>query len=464
METAQPPSTAMSNGLRSERKYVQAKRRGAASTTKPAKKRSGVFTGIVLSATHLDATQRTRLEEVVRLMGGELSGTFDRSMHALIAGGVGSEKYFAAKRWGVPVVDAAWVEACFRAEDLVDVDNYETPIFHKLRFSVTGWNEKISVKNEIIDLISTNGGNYAASMRPEATTHLVAESFVGPKCEATLTYGNIDVVSDTWVRDCVAADAYLPVEDKYRVKSEVIEDRRAQQRKKMQALRNKRDREIAEEREQKEARQAALEALMASEREALDRSERADTQLTLLSHFSVFLHGFDPKRWRTVQAIISRTGATVLWEWNPTATHVVVGDRPNADYLDMLRRLQPDLEEITTTDIMASLQDGVVPPRKRRRLLICVSRYVGTERLRVETLAKELGARFTDRLTRQNPAVTLLISLDLTGPKCTKAREWGIPVYSLEWLEGEAKTKKAEDEAASNKATNDKATASANNQ
>jgi len=557
---AMTTATATKNADATEnvRQIAHARRRKgtvtATSQNNNANSRGNTFAGVVISATQVDSAQRARLEEVVRLMGGELSGSFDRSMSALIAGGVGSEKYLAAKRWQVPVVEPAWVEACFRARQLVDVSKYEIGPFYKLRFSVTGWNDALEVKNEIVDLICANGGQYAASMRPESTTHLVAESFVGPKCEATLTYTHIDVVSGDWVRACAEAGAFIPVDDTYRVRSEVIEDRRAQHRREKAAMRKKRERELKEEQEREEARKVALEALMEAERSTLDKSQREDTQLTLLSHFTVFLHGFDPKRWRTVQSLVSRTGATVLWEWNPTATHVLVGDRPNPDYLEMLKKLQPELEETTTREMMACLVDNTVPRRKRRRMggddtkthdensseeanqmhakdsfkpnetttdpsgsaiagsgvpgsssgmpktsrpgtdlpplapptsskhgnqpvrpedlhassraptrlrpqkvlsfdyskaLICVSRYVGSERQRVEVLAKQLGGRFTDRLTRRNPAVTLLISLDLVGPKCIKAREWGIPIYSLEWLEGEARTKAEQDNAQS---------------
>ena len=67
--------------------------------------------------------------------------------------------------------------------------------------------------------------------------------------------------------------------------------------------------------------------------------------------------------------------------------------------------------------------------------LVCVSNYYGEEREMVRTLSIELGANYTERLTRKDPAVTHLITNSLQGQKVLKARQWGnIQIEGLEWL------------------------------
>lgn len=329
--------------------------------------RSVVLADEVLSSTGLDAREKASLEEMVTLMGGELRGVFDGSMCALVAAGVGSEKYQAALRWDVPVVSMDWVKTCFEEGRLAATDLFLVKPFHKMSFSVTGFAQDPELRGSIMKGVQDNGGSCSASMQPDTTTHLVAESFTGAKCEATVSHPHIKVVSAEWVWTCIRSKRYVS-EEGFLVKSDDVEERRRKQKEDKAALKRQRASEEAEKVRQQRVKERALEALMHREAAALRGVSAAGTWLDVLQPLSIFLHGFDSKRWRTVQALVRCTGATVLWEWNKTATHILVGNRVNDDYVNVLQQLHPDLPVLHTDYILECIDKKRRPAVKRRRL------------------------------------------------------------------------------------------------
>lgn len=66
-----------------------------------------------------------------------------------------------------------------------------------------------------------------------------------------------------------------------------------------------------------------------------------------------------------------------------------------------------------------------------RGIRVCVSGYAGVERLFVERLAKALGCKFNDRLTR---STAFLVCCDTKSEKFVKAQEWGAACVTIDWL------------------------------
>ena len=66
-------------------------------------------------------------------------------------------------------------------------------------------------------------------------------------------------------------------------------------------------------------------------------------------------------------------------------------------------------------------------------IAISITGFSGPDLLHIERLISLLGAQYYSNLTRRR---SLLLTPDrnITGPKMTKAREWGIPVVSVDWL------------------------------
>ena len=68
---------------------------------------------------------------------------------------------------------------------------------------------------------------------------------------------------------------------------------------------------------------------------------------------------------------------------------------------------------------------------KSKKFLISVTGFVDSSRYGITSMLKEIGAEFTDTLSRKN---THLICKQAEGKKYTKALEWGLHVVSIDWL------------------------------
>lgn len=71
-----------------------------------------------------------------------------------------------------------------------------------------------------------------------------------------------------------------------------------------------------------------------------------------------------------------------------------------------------------------SLNDG-------KGLLICVTGFVGLERVGLKQLIMCIGGSYSEKMTVQN---THLICKEAKGPKFLKAHEWNIHVITVDWL------------------------------
>mmetsp|Transcript_25585 Transcript_25585/g.61520 ORF Transcript_25585/g.61520 Transcript_25585/m.61520 type:complete len:790 (+) Transcript_25585:82-2451(+) len=67
----------------------------------------------------------------------------------------------------------------------------------------------------------------------------------------------------------------------------------------------------------------------------------------------------------------------------------------------------------------------------QRKFLISVTGFIDSSRYGIMSMLKEIGAEFTDNLSRKN---THLICKEAQGQKYTKALEWGLHAVSIEWL------------------------------
>ena len=65
------------------------------------------------------------------------------------------------------------------------------------------------------------------------------------------------------------------------------------------------------------------------------------------------------------------------------------------------------------------------------QITVAVSGFVGGERAGIRFLLEAIGATYTDNMSKRN---THLISKTTSGPKYTKALEWGIKVVNVDWL------------------------------
>lgn len=156
------------------------------------------------------------------------------------------------------------------------------------------------------------------------------------------------------------------------------------------------------------------------------------------------------QRWRTLRQFAVFSGATVHWEFSPqhTTHYVVCDNNPSSQVWDSplvylvtsqflleCARLEDRLDERTY------VWERAIQQQQLKNKLVCVSQYDLKQRNEVKMLVQQLGGTYTERLSKSNPRVDLLIYKDApvgasnSSEKYVRAKEWGIEIHNLEWLQ-----------------------------
>jgi hypothetical protein len=133
--------------------------------------------------------------------------------------------------------------------------------------------------------------------------------------------------------------------------------------------------------------------------------------------------------------------------------HRVAQDDSHATETPTNRELPHKLHDMDMASFLVGIANGHAPIKRSKtgptrlqplkpstewaKRVLCVSKYLGADRLRVEEIAHALGATYVERLTRKDPQVTHLITPDRESEKAVMAIKWGIPMFDLQWLEGQ---------------------------
>jgi hypothetical protein len=358
---------------------------------------------VEISSTGIVEETREHVRSAVTQSGGTYSGSFSQQSHALVARSVGSEKYFAAVQWGVPVVRPEWVlDSCAQGR-LLDKAPYTVRPLEGLHVCVTGIGSGSdpSRRLALVASIEHLGGHYSGALLRFKTTHLVAERLDGEKVTAARLWSAdarggpeprdgaeqfeqrdilVKIVSPAWVEACAAQGHYIP-EGPFELKDEDDEaaaaaaaDEKAAataaaaaaaaaRAKQVEREQRKRMRDAqAAEREAEAARQAdRLAQQLAREASLLEEFKASGALLGCLRTHRIFMHGLDVRRWRALRFLAQCAGAVLLYEYNPLVTHVLLGNAPNADYVATLRKHNPALHFIDPQLITDCLSLGARP-------------------------------------------------------------------------------------------------------
>ena len=87
--------------------------------------------------------------------------------------------------------------------------------------------------------------------------------------------------------------------------------------------------------------------------------------------------------------------------------------------------------EVIAIDIDDDMSTKKNDKERCKKLLVSVTGYQGANRYTIRSMVNEIGADWSDNLSRRN---THLVCEKAEGQKYTKALEWGIHVVSIEWL------------------------------
>jgi len=87
--------------------------------------------------------------------------------------------------------------------------------------------------------------------------------------------------------------------------------------------------------------------------------------------------------------------------------------------------------EVIAIDIDDDMSTKKNDKERCKKLLVSVTGYQGANRYTIRSMVNEIGADWSDNLSRRN---THLVCEKAEAQKYTKALEWGIHVVSIEWL------------------------------
>jgi len=144
-----------------------------------------------------------------------LGATFDTNLKSdqatnntthLIIKRVGSMKYSAAKKKGIPTVTLGWLKACFDRSDLVPCDAYRTGPLTGLTICATQISQE--QRSEVQRHVEATGGIFHRDLQEGVVTHLLALTPEGEKYKAAKAW-KMNVVSPDWLADCLDAGKWV---------------------------------------------------------------------------------------------------------------------------------------------------------------------------------------------------------------------------------------------------------------
>ncbi|XP_048367184.1 DNA topoisomerase 2-binding protein 1 isoform X2 [Sphaerodactylus townsendi] len=160
---------------------------------------------VTVSCTNLQKEAREEVHKYVQMMGGRIYRELNVSVTHLIAGEVGSKKYFVAANLKKPILLPSWVTALWeKSQDCmirytdINMGNFLCPLFRGCTVCVTGLSSQD--RKEIQRLTVENGGQYSGELKMNECTHLIVQDPKGPKYECARRW-NVYCISIQWFFD-----------------------------------------------------------------------------------------------------------------------------------------------------------------------------------------------------------------------------------------------------------------------
>lgn len=442
------------------------------------------FSGLHISLSGFHNEHRAQLRETIEKYGGIYDGsmTMGRTTHLVTAHASG-EKFKFANEWGLPVVNEGWLSKCVdlgawvkETSFLITTRSDETAPPTASSSSSHGTTTPPPVPSALVATINNNNNHKPLSLSAVVETHpkpvgspsglppppaLPSSSYSIRRISSSSSLWDLplNTTTTTTTTDAIAPAVVPAPEETATRRLEEDNKRMTKERRPHAALRDcvlyiesPPPHELSEE------ASARLRYLRTSALHC-DAQILWDYDANAVTHVVVGLDSQTPDSER-LKDIRARGGGPVLvrpqfvvecalkgrmlsharFLWTPPPPPSLLSSRPRSG----------------SASIFASNNGnsvGGVPPlvpitpafTNIRGKLVCVSRYVEPERSEVQRLCQALGARFTDRFTRKDPIVELLVSKDHAGPKFEAAMKWGTPVATLDYLRGLAASSSSSD-------------------
>ncbi|KAF1745359.1 hypothetical protein MXB_3319, partial [Myxobolus squamalis] len=174
---------------------------------------------VVICCTNLNKEERNKLSMIVKYLGGKFSKDLTSAVTHLIAGKVGSKKYFSAKNLSIPVIKSSWTYECWRQSlthemvkfDLPMLDVHTCECFFGIVICVTGFS--INTREKIKDQIISNGGNYSPELNVHLCHVLLAGSSHSKKKLSAAKRWEIPCVDIKWIDKCLIDNQFYDFEE-----------------------------------------------------------------------------------------------------------------------------------------------------------------------------------------------------------------------------------------------------------
>lgn len=180
---------------------------------------------LVISCTNYDKKLREELHNRVLLMGGEVCKEYNDRVTHLVAGEVGSKKYFVAASLNKLIMLPKWVKEVWdkglhhhlHATD-AQFEIHKCPIFkgHVITASGLDAEQRLEVKRAV----EANGGKFSGDMKVHECTHLIIKEPKGQKYEFAKKW-KILIVSPRWIYKSVEK-GYCQEESYFKIGSSAL--------------------------------------------------------------------------------------------------------------------------------------------------------------------------------------------------------------------------------------------------
>ncbi|XP_045153750.1 DNA topoisomerase 2-binding protein 1 [Echinops telfairi] len=167
-----------------------------------------ILSDVTVSCTSLDREKREEVHNYVQMMGGRVYKDLHVSVTHLIAGEVGSKKYFVAANLKKPILLPSWITTLWKKSQEKKIDKYtdlnmedfKCPVFLGCIICVTGLCgfDRKAVQRLTVE----HGGRYMGQLKMNECTHLIVQEPKGQKYECAKRW-NVHCVTPQWFFDSV---------------------------------------------------------------------------------------------------------------------------------------------------------------------------------------------------------------------------------------------------------------------
>lgn len=449
--------------------------------------RQPVFTmvmhGVTVCCTQTGARdKRTKILELVKLMGGKTIGNFTRHVTHLIAGQVGSTKYKVARSLGTPVLCSSWVDKCWEegqkrlihATDADIMSCHRCPPLSGCVVSSTGFS--MEGRSRLRTLAEKHGAEYTSHLAKDTCTHLIVGDITSKKYHYAREW-KVLCLTEQWLHDsiksgyCMEEQEYLIEDNKDEKKQEKENEKNSGNKDGGKSNMEEKERSDTTNHRKRQATDSVDVVNKKSKKEVENNDE--DDELALLTQYQnaempalpvregdIVKNGLFSGMSLSINECLSiESRQAVIREIEKRGGKIVSSSSP-CDYHISSLSLPPSLPPPSHATIVTLIwlerslsAESILDPSSHflfkplpvtlsdtvlEGCVLTISQYDGLDREHLICLSQSLGAIVQDCFARYPSqgllATTHLMLREAKGEKYESALSWGVPAVCDRWL------------------------------